>query len=241
MSAARILLCLCLAASLCGCGTVVPELREWPENDHFGAVDFVRIIVRSVECELKNTVTDVINTDVNQAKLRANHKHFTQFLNDWGAEVALTLTIVEKSGLNPSAAWLPISPANVIFSLSGDASLTAQATRIQKLNIFYTMKVPLYRYIAGRLICAVNVGAALAERGIKGTGSALALSYLRWGQASGPVPGAVAVSSRRGGGHVAIVSRVDAGQVYVWNPSPRGHGWQEVAYRHRALSYRVPG
>ena len=71
------------------------------------------------------------------------------------------------------------------------------------------------RYIAGRLICAVNVGSALAERGIKGTGSALALSYLRWGQASGPVPGAVVVSARRGGGHVAIVSRVEGGQVYV--------------------------
>ena len=97
------------------------------------------------------------------------------------------------------------------------------------------------RYIAGRLICAVNVGAALAERGIRGTGSALALSYLRWGRASPPVPGAVAVSARRGGGHVSIVSRIEGGQVYVWNPSPRGRGWQEVAYRHRAISFRVPG
>jgi hypothetical protein len=97
------------------------------------------------------------------------------------------------------------------------------------------------RYVAGRLICAINVGSALAERGIKGTGSALALSYLKWGRASAPVPGAVAVSGRRGGGHVAIVSRVEGNQVYVWNPSPRGRGWQEVAYRHRAISYRVPG
>jgi hypothetical protein len=97
------------------------------------------------------------------------------------------------------------------------------------------------RYIAGRLICAVNVGAALAERGIAGTGSALALSYLSWGRASGPVPGAVVVSARLGGGHVAIISRVENGQIYVWNPSPRGRGWQEVAYRHRAISYRVPG
>lgn len=28
---------------------------------------------------------------------------------------------------------------------------------------------------------------------------------------------------------------------YVWNPSPRGRGWQEVAYRHHAMSFRVPG
>jgi hypothetical protein len=97
------------------------------------------------------------------------------------------------------------------------------------------------RYIAGRLICAINVNAALAERGIRGTGSAVAKSFLGWGRASGPVPGAIAVSSRgRRGGHVAIVSRVEGGRVYVWNPSPRGRGWQEQAYRHRAISFRVP-
>ena len=44
----------------------------------------------------------------------------------------------------------------------------------------------------------VDVGVALAERGIKGTGSAWALSYLKWGRsAGGPVPGAVIVSARR--------------------------------------------
>jgi surface antigen len=37
------------------------------------------------------------------------------------------------------------------------------------------------------------------------------------------VPGAVAVSARRDGGHVAIVSRVNPdGSVRVWNPSSRG-------------------
>jgi hypothetical protein len=97
------------------------------------------------------------------------------------------------------------------------------------------------RYIAGRLICAINVNSALAERGIRGTGSALAKSFLSWGRASQPVPGAVAVSSRRGGGHVAIVSRIEGGKVYVWNPSPRGRGWQEMAYRHQAIGFRVPG
>lgn len=97
------------------------------------------------------------------------------------------------------------------------------------------------RYIAGRLICAINVNSALAERGIIGTGSARAKSFLTWGMASAPVPGAVAVSSRgRRGGHVAIVSRVERGRVYVWNPSPRGRGWQEQAYRYRAISFRVP-
>lgn len=98
------------------------------------------------------------------------------------------------------------------------------------------------RYIAGRLICAVNVGSALAERGIKGTGSALALSYLHWGRsAGGPVPGAVIVSARRGGGHVAIVSRVENGVVYAWNATGGQSGWREIPYRHHVIDYRVPG
>jgi hypothetical protein len=108
-------------------------------------------------------------------------------------------------------------------------------------SIGYSLSRPS-RYIAGRLICAVNVGAALAERGIRGTGSALALSYLRWGRsAGGPVPGAVIVSGRRGGGHVAIVSRVEGGIVYAWNATGGQRGWREIPYRHRVIDYRVPG
>lgn len=98
-----------------------------------------------------------------------------------------------------------------------------------------------YRFIAGRLVCARNVNSALAERGVTGTGSALALSFRHWGHsAGGPVPGAVIVSARRGGGHVALVSRVRNGVVYAWNPSGRV-GWKEIPYRHRVLDYRVPG
>lgn len=98
------------------------------------------------------------------------------------------------------------------------------------------------RYISGRLICAVNVNAALAERGVRGTGSALAMSFRRWGRsAGGPVPGAVILSARRGGGHVAIVSRVEGGIVYAWNASGRQRGWREIPYRKRVIDYRVPG
>lgn len=108
-------------------------------------------------------------------------------------------------------------------------------------SIGYTIGRPM-RYIAGRLICAINVNAALAERGIRGTGSAVARSFDRWGvRAAGPVPGAVAVTDRRGGGHVAIVSRVEGSRVFVWNPSPRGRGWREVEYTGRNARYRVPG
>jgi hypothetical protein len=107
-------------------------------------------------------------------------------------------------------------------------------------SIEYTVGRPS-RYIPGRLVCAVNVNAALAERGIRGTGSALAKSFLHWGRsAGGPVPGAVIVSSRRWGGHVAIVSRVEGGIVYAWNATGRRRGWREIPYRKRVIDYRVP-
>jgi len=121
------------------------------------------------------------------------------------------------------------------------AARIAKAPAVRPLQVepAYTLGAPS-RFIPGRLICAVNVGVALAERGIKGTGSALALSYLRWGRsAGGPVPGAVIVSGRRGGGHVAIVSRVVNGVVYAWNATGGQRGWREIVYRHHVLDYRV--
>lgn len=99
-----------------------------------------------------------------------------------------------------------------------------------------------HRFIAGRLICAVNVGAALAERGIAGTGSALAKSYLSWGHPSGPVPGAVAVFNRGNphgpSGHVAIVAAVAGGTVMLWNPTR--HGWRLTPMHRQAIAYRMP-
>lgn len=97
-------------------------------------------------------------------------------------------------------------------------------------------------FIRGRLVCAVNVNAALAARGVKGTGSALAKSFLRWGRPTPPVPGAVAVFGRRGGGHVAIVHSVNPnGTVIYANPSSRRQQWVVGPYRARPIAFRVAG
>ena len=98
-------------------------------------------------------------------------------------------------------------------------------------------------YIAGRLKCAVNVNAALAARGIRGTGSALAKSFLSWGIPSKPRPGAVAVFSRgRRGGHVAIVHSVRPdGTVIYLNPSSRRQAWQVGPYHKHPIAFRVAG
>lgn len=96
------------------------------------------------------------------------------------------------------------------------------------------------RFIAGRLICAVNVNATLKANGIKGTGSAWAKSFLKWGKPSKPVPGAVAVYNRggnRNNGHVAIVAKVVKNTVWIWNPSPRG--WRLMPQYKQPIAYRV--
>lgn len=99
------------------------------------------------------------------------------------------------------------------------------------------------QFIRGRLVCARNVNAFLAARGIRGTGSALAKSFLSWGHASGPVKDAIAVFSRgKRGGHVAVVHDVRPdGTVIYLNPSSRRQAWQVGPYNRRPIAFRVAG
>ena len=140
MGAARIVPGFLLLFGLGGCGTYVPDLRDWPRNSYADSVAMVHAIVRSVECELKNAVTTIVNKDVAAARSRASHRTYVDFLNDWGAEVAFTFTIVEKTAINPTAVWMPPSPPSAIFTLGVDAAASAEATRVEKLNFFYAVK-----------------------------------------------------------------------------------------------------
>lgn len=137
----------------------------------------------------------------------------------------------KRSAVKP----MPRRPAPVIV----DPQLTlAEGFRRELIHALGMPRV----WVKGPLSCARNVNAALAERGVRGTGSALAKSFLRWGRSSRPVPGAVAIYNRgrsKHTGHVAIVARVDRGRVLVWNPSRRG--WRLMAYRKPAIAYRVAG
>jgi uncharacterized protein (TIGR02594 family) len=73
------------------------------------------------------------------------------------------------------------------------------------------------RYIGGNptgrgsLWCARFMNMVLQRSGYRGTGSDLARSFASYGQrVSGPQIGAIAVMGRRGGGHVGVVSGIDA-------------------------------
>lgn len=140
MGPARIAAAFLLLCGLGGCGFYVPSLRDWPNNDEPGAVAMVTAIVRSVRCELRNAVTVVVDNDVRAARERASHRTYTDFLNNWGAEVAFTFTIVEKTDVNPTNLWMPATAASAVFTLGANVNVSAEATRIEKLNFFYTVK-----------------------------------------------------------------------------------------------------
>jgi hypothetical protein len=111
-----------VVATLVGCGTYVPGIQDI--GDDVTGRQLVNSIVQSITCE----VQDGIN---------AIYKHRTStFYDNWGVQVTLNLTIEEKSSFSPSLSYLPTA----MFSLGGDAGISSDATRTDKLNSYYTVK-----------------------------------------------------------------------------------------------------
>ena len=132
-----VLLALLSSAILSGCGLFVPEIRDFP-NDTTEAKnnELVEAIVVSIHCELKDAVTSVINAGIDNARVNGSY-NYAQFLQKWGAEVALTLQLDEKTIASPNAIFLPPSPPSSIFTLNAGLSGTADATRVDKVNYYY--------------------------------------------------------------------------------------------------------
>lgn len=105
------------------------------------------------------------------------------------------------------------------------------------------------RYIGGNptgrgsLWCARFMNMVLERSGHKGTGSDMARSFASYGQRiSGPQVGAIAVMSRgRRGGHVGIVSGIDANGNPIVISGNHGHRVAEATYsRGRIYAYVMP-
>ena len=93
------------------------------------------------------------------------------------------------------------------------------------------------------LWCARFMNMVLERSGHKGTGSDMARSFAGYGQRiSGPQVGAIAVMSRgRRGGHVGIVSGIDAKGNPIVISGNHGHRVAEASYsRGRIYAYVMP-
>lgn len=93
--------------------------------------------------------------------------------------------------------------------------------------------------------CSSFVNWALAQAGIRGTGSALARSWLTWGEPlNEPVPGCIAVLSREDPagwkGHVGFFLRRDADNVYLLGGNQLEEVREHFYPRSAVLGYRWP-
>jgi uncharacterized protein (TIGR02594 family) len=95
----------------------------------------------------------------------------------------------------------------------------------------------------GRLWCAAFMNLVLKRTGHQGTGSDMARSFSNYGQRlSGPQVGAIAVMSRgRRGGHVGVVSGIDAKGNPIIVSGNHGNRVAESVYsRGRIYAYVMP-
>ena len=91
------------------------------------------------------------------------------------------------------------------------------------------------------LWCGAFMDMVLKETGHKGGGN-LALGYLKYGtRVSGPQVGAIAVIGRHGGGHVGVVSGIDANGNPIIVSGNHNHTVAESVYpRSRVADYVMP-
>jgi len=95
----------------------------------------------------------------------------------------------------------------------------------------------------GRLWCARFMNMVLERSGHRGTGSDMARSFAGYGQrVSGPQVGAIAVMSRgRSGGHVGVVSGIDASGNPIVVSGNNGNRVREAPVsRGRVYAYVMP-
>jgi hypothetical protein len=124
MSAMRWIMSVSLSLVLGGCGLYVPEIQEIP-GDAEGGQQFVQAIVTNITCEAQDAFYD----------LYRDYK--TTFMDGWGVQITLKLTIDEKGSANPTVNWLPKSPVTDVFNLAAGATLSSDANRVDVLNSYY--------------------------------------------------------------------------------------------------------
>jgi uncharacterized protein (TIGR02594 family) len=160
---------------------------------------------------------------------RARHlaRHFDRHIARWNESVAEMRT----RGLSNANASLGSSSASG-GTMSGSSDLVMEARHYLGGN-------PTSRR---SLWCARFMNMVLARTGHRGTGSDMAASFASYGhRVSGPEVGAIAVMGRRGGGHVGIITGIDAHGNPIMISGNNGNRVKEAPIsRGRIYAYVMP-
>jgi uncharacterized protein (TIGR02594 family) len=139
------------------------------------------------------------------------------------------------------------APAKAVHAKRKGRAVTAQTTASYAWAPVSSVVAEARRYIGTNptnrrsLWCGAFMNLVLERTGHKPGGN-LARSYASYGQrVSGPQVGALAVMSRRGGGHVGVVSGVDSkGNVIVVSGNHNNTVAESVYPRSRIYAYVMP-
>jgi uncharacterized protein (TIGR02594 family) len=136
-----------------------------------------------------------------------------------------------KTGRRNRAASVALAEAVPQSVVGGSSSVVAEARR-------YIGGNPTGR---GSLWCGAFMDMVLKHTGHPGGGN-LARAYAHYGtRVAGPEIGAIAVMGRRGGGHVGVVSGVDAsGNPIIISGNHNNRVAESVYPRGRILAYVMP-
>src|SRR3954471_4298377 len=143
---------------------------------------------------------------------------------DSHASFSTNASAASNSTLTPTGGAMPPS--------AGSSNVVAEARR-------YIGGNPTGR---GSLWCARFMNLVLQHSGYRGTGSDMASSFAHYGQrVSGPQIGAIAVMGRRGGGHVGIITGIDAAGNPIMISGNNGNRVREAPVsRGRISAYVMP-
>ena len=137
-----------------------------------------------------------------------------------------------NASLAPGAGEMATTHNFAASSIYGASNVVAEARRYLGGN-------PTGR---GSLWCARFMNLVLQRSGYHGTGSDMASSFAHYGQRiSGPQVGAIAVMGRRGGGHVGIITGIDAAGNPIMISGNNGNRVRETSVSHgRIYAYVMP-
>ena len=166
------------------------------------------------------------NRRVQSHRYATQSRHATRHVNRRGHRVARA---ARHAAPTTSAGFAAAAP----MAGFGSSGLVAQARRYIGTN-------PTGM---SALWCARFMNMVLEKSGRRGTGSNMASSFASYGRRiSGPQVGAIAVMSRgRRGGHVGVVSGIDASGNPIIISGNHGRRVAEAKYsRHRVYAYVMP-
>jgi uncharacterized protein (TIGR02594 family) len=163
-----------------------------------------------------------------------HHRHYRRIARGSRRDAGLAQTQAHGiADTNTSFSSSATSGAMAASSGFGSSNIVAEARR------FIGTGNPTSR---ATLWCARFMNMVLRDLGYRGTGSDAASSFASYGQrVSGPQVGAIAVMSRHGGGHVGVVSGIDAQGNPILVSGNYGNRVREAAVsRRRIYAYVVP-